>query len=58
MNMAIAKKIRKIKIVQGQSIPTEIFVFLDYFNLGMLCPKLATQGQLIGECEKGLAFAF
>ena len=24
----------------------------------MLCPKLATQGQFIGESAKGLAFAF
>jgi len=41
-----------------QSIPTEIHKFSDSFNLGMLCPKLATQGQAIGESTKGLAFAF
>jgi hypothetical protein len=38
---------------KGQSIPAEIHKFLDCVDLGMLCPKLATQGQFIGKSEEG-----
>jgi hypothetical protein len=38
---------------KGLSIPTEIYNFSDNFSFGMLCPNLATQGQVIDESTKG-----
>jgi hypothetical protein len=43
---------------RGVAFPRQSISFQIILIGGMLCPNLATQGQVIDESAKGLAFAF